>query len=55
MYTLVQQMVDQAIGEGRRRRSRRSVLSNTVIVFASDHGEYAGAHGMLSGKVGTRL
>ena len=26
---------------------------NTVFVFASDHGEYAGAHGFLSGKIGT--
>ena len=24
-----------------------------MIVFASDHGEYAGAHGLLSGKLGT--
>jgi hypothetical protein len=30
-----------------------SVQQNTVIVFMSDHGEYAGAHGFLSGKVGT--
>ena len=28
-------------------------LGNTVFVFASDHGEYAGAHGLLSGKIGT--
>jgi uncharacterized sulfatase len=26
------------------------VAANTVIVFCSDHGEYAGAHGFLSGK-----
>jgi arylsulfatase A-like enzyme len=30
-----------------------SVQQNTVIVFMSDHGEYARAHGFLSGKVGT--
>ncbi len=29
------------------------VAQNTVIVFASDHGEYAGAHGFLQGKLGT--
>jgi arylsulfatase A-like enzyme len=23
-----------------------------VFVFVSDHGEYAGAHGLLSGKMG---
>ena len=52
MYTLVQQMVDQAIGEV-VAAIPKSVLANTVIVFASDHGEYAGAHGVLSGKAGT--
>jgi uncharacterized sulfatase len=29
------------------------VVDNTVIVFASDHGEYSGAHGLVQGKVGT--
>jgi uncharacterized sulfatase len=52
MYTLVQQMVDQAIG-ATIAAIPKSVLSNTVIVFASDHGEYAGAHGLLSGKIGS--
>jgi arylsulfatase A-like enzyme len=52
MYTLVQQMVDQAIGDV-IAAIPRSLLANTVIVFASDHGEYAGAHGLLSGKLGT--
>jgi uncharacterized sulfatase len=52
MYTLVQQMVDQAIGDV-VAAIPRSELPNTVIVFASDHGEYAGAHGLLSGKIGT--
>lgn len=31
----------------------RDVFDNDVIVFTSDHGEYAGAHGYLSGKVGS--
>jgi len=52
MYTLVQQMVDQAIGDV-IAAIPKSLLANTVIVFASDHGEYAGAHGLLSGKLGT--
>jgi len=52
MYTLVQQMVDQAIGEV-VAAIPKSVLANTVIVFAADHGDYAGAHGLLSGKLGT--
>ena len=29
------------------------VANNTVIVFTSDHGEYASAHGFVSGKAGT--
>ncbi|MGN6168982.1 MAG: sulfatase-like hydrolase/transferase, partial [Solirubrobacteraceae bacterium] len=52
MYTLVQQMVDQAVGDV-VAAIPKSVLANTVIVFAADHGEYAGAHGFLSGKLGT--
>ncbi len=31
----------------------QDVLDNTVIVFASDHGEYSGAHGFPQGKMGT--
>ena len=31
----------------------RDVARDTIIVFTSDHGEYAGAHGFLSGKVGS--
>ncbi len=30
-----------------------SVRENTVIVFAADHGEYSGAHGMVQGKMAT--
>jgi len=30
-----------------------AVAENTVMVFLSDHGEYAGAHGFVAGKVGT--
>ena len=52
MYTLVQQMVDQQIGRV-VAAIPRAVRANTVVVFASDHGEYAGAHGLLAGKIGT--
>jgi uncharacterized sulfatase len=52
MYTLVQQMVDEQIGKV-IAAIPKALLANTVIVFASDHGEYAGAHGLLSGKLGT--
>lgn len=30
-----------------------AVAQNTVIVFLSDHGDYAGAHGFLTGKICT--
>lgn len=52
MYTLVQQMVDEQIGKV-VAAVPNDQLANTVFVFASDHGEYAGAHGLLSGKLGT--
>jgi uncharacterized sulfatase len=54
-YTQVMQIVDGQIG--RVLEALHSlpdqVIENTVIVFASDHGEYCGAHGMLQGKMGT--
>jgi len=52
MYTLVLNMVDQQIGKI-VAAVPKELLGNTVFVFASDHGEYAGAHGLLSGKLGT--
>jgi arylsulfatase A-like enzyme len=30
-----------------------AVAQNTIIVFLSDHGDYAGAHGLLTGKICT--
>jgi uncharacterized sulfatase len=30
-----------------------AVAKKTIIVLTSDHGDYAGAHGMISGKTGT--
>jgi uncharacterized sulfatase len=52
MYTLVLGMVDEQIGRV-LAAVPKSQLGNTVFVFASDHGEYAGAHGFLAGKIGS--
>jgi arylsulfatase A-like enzyme len=52
MYTQVLSMVDKQIGKV-IAAVPKSQLGNTVFVFASDHGEYAGAHGFLSGKIGS--
>ena len=49
-YTYIMQIVDQRIGEVLSALPR-DVAENTIIVFASDHGEYAGAHGFMSGKI----
>ena len=54
-YTQIMQIVD---GQIRRvlealHSLPESVVENTVIVFASDHGEYCGAHGLLQGKMMT--
>lgn len=54
-YTQIMQIVDGQIGRVLEALHSlpESVVENTVIVFASDHGEYCGAHGMLQGKMGT--
>jgi arylsulfatase A-like enzyme len=49
-YTNIMGIVDQRIGEVLSALPK-DVAKNTVIVFASDHGEYAGAHGFMSGKI----
>ena len=49
-YANIMSIVDQRIGEVLSALPR-DVAQNTVIVFASDHGEYAGAHGIMSGKI----
>ncbi len=53
-YTQIMQVADGAIGQILQAVAAlpSSVLNNTIIVFTSDHGDYAGAHGFLSGKVG---
>jgi uncharacterized sulfatase len=45
-------LVDQRIGEVIRALPH-DVAENTIIVFSSDHGEYAGAHGFVAGKAGS--
>jgi len=54
-YTQVTQIVDQQIGAvlDQLHKLPQSVIDNTVVIFASDHGEYSGAHGMVQGKIGT--
>ena len=49
-YTNIMGIVDQRIGEVLSALPK-DVAQNTIIVFASDHGEYAGAHGFMSGKI----
>jgi arylsulfatase A-like enzyme len=54
-YTQVTQLVDQQIGVvfDQLHKLPQSVIDNTIIIFASDHGEYSGAHGFVQGKIGT--
>lgn len=54
-YTQVIQIVDSQIGAvlDQLEALPQSVVENTIVVFCSDHGEYAGAHGLLQGKIGT--
>jgi len=49
-YANIMRIVDQRIGEV-LSAVPHDVAQNTLIVFASDHGEYAGAHGIMSGKI----
>jgi arylsulfatase A-like enzyme len=54
-YTQVSQIVDAQIGRVLDALNclPESVVENTVIVFAADHGEYNGAHGIVQGKLGS--
>jgi uncharacterized sulfatase len=51
-YTQIMKIVDGRIGEVLAALPDE-VAENTVIVFTSDHGEYASAHGFVSGKAGS--
>jgi arylsulfatase A-like enzyme len=54
-YTQIMQVVDCQIGRvlDALHDLPEDVVENTVIVFASDHGEYSGAHGLAQGKLAT--
>jgi uncharacterized sulfatase len=54
-YGQVTQIVDIQIGRvlDELESLPRAVSENTIVVFASDHGEYSGAHGFVQGKLGT--
>jgi uncharacterized sulfatase len=53
--TQITKIVDQQIGDvlDQLHKLPQSVIDNTVIIFASDHGEYSGAHGFVQRKIGT--
>jgi uncharacterized sulfatase len=54
-YSQIIQIVDTQIGAvlDQLESLPPSIVENTIIVFCSDHGEYAGAHGLLQGKMMT--
>jgi uncharacterized sulfatase len=51
-YTQFMTIVDKQIGRVVNALPE-DVASNTVIVFASDHGDYGGAHGLVTNKAAT--
>jgi uncharacterized sulfatase len=51
-YTQILEVVDQRVGEVVNALPP-AVRKNTIIVFTSDHGDYAGAHGFVSNKAAT--
>ena len=42
-------LIDDCVGRIIEQLEQQGILDNTIVVFTSDHGEYAGEHG-LSGK-----
>jgi uncharacterized sulfatase len=49
VYTMLMTIVDQQIGRVLQAMPA-DVASNTIVIFTSDHGDYAGAHGLVAGK-----
>ena len=49
-YTYVHHVVDQHIERVLKTLEETGLWDNTIVVFASDHGEYAAAHGMMMQK-----
>jgi arylsulfatase A-like enzyme len=54
-YTQIMEIVDGQIGRVLEALEAlpESIVENTIVIFAADHGEYSGAHGFVQGKVGT--
>ena len=45
-YYWLQNCVDQQVGAALTALEASGQAGNTVIIFTSDHGEYAGSHGL---------
>ncbi|WP_311732824.1 sulfatase-like hydrolase/transferase [Tunturibacter empetritectus] len=54
-YNQITKIIDEEIGDllDQLHNLPQSIIDNTIIIFASDHGEYNGAHGFVQGKIGT--
>ena len=52
LYMYLHYRVDQSIGAVLASLQNSPYAENTIVIFTSDHGEYAGAHG-LRGKIGS--
>jgi uncharacterized sulfatase len=52
IYTQLMELVDERIGQVVNALPD-NVRDNTIIMFTADHGDYASAHGMVSGKRGS--
>lgn len=50
-FTLIT-MIDDEIGEIIRMLKTENELENTLIVYVSDHGDFAGEHGLMSKNIG---
>jgi uncharacterized sulfatase len=51
-YTQILEALDKNVGAV-LSSIPEPLAQNTIVVFTSDHGEYAGSHGFLSGKTGS--
>lgn len=51
-YTQIMEILDVQVGRVLAAMPK-DVAANTIVMFSSDHGDYASAHGMVSGKSGT--
>ena len=45
-YFWLQNFVDQAVGVVLDALANSAFVDNTIVIFLSDHGEYAGSHGL---------